>query len=274
MALNDNERIQEVVLMAQEKTQAVGTKVWYALGITIVAMVPAYYLLKFGFISIMMQTHREPQVIYSDEDKQPLEVLESKIFTLAPNTYAGYVKIRNIEYEWGVRRQEYTAEFKTVGGTVLTRVDGSTFILPSSDKIIVFSRFTHEQTPQEIVFRLGETKFSHAPEINVDLDIQRTEITHPASGTIVYAGVKNNSPYTLKRVDLPVILYGNNNQVLGVGSTIINDLVSNETRTFQYSWPSRLQGVVRAEISYEVNVFDREIFGLPPESSPIDGRDE
>ncbi len=269
MALNDNERLQEAVLMAQEKTQAVGMKVWYALGLTIVLFIPVYFLLKFGFVAILMQTYREPKIIYSAAVKEPLEVLETKIFNLVGNSYSGYVKIKNVNLEWGVKSQPYSVEFKTVGGTVITRAEGSTFILPASEKIIVFSRFTADQKPYELVFTLGDTQFIHKPETSVDLVVERTTISYPESGMIVYAGVKNNSPYSLKQVNLPVVIYNNGNKIVGVNYTFINDVLSKETRTFQYSWPAKVIGAARAEIYPEINIFDRDIIETPQGESPI-----
>jgi hypothetical protein len=274
MALSDNERIQEAVLMAQEKSQAIGKKVWYGLGLTIVLIVPVYYVLKFGFVTLLMQTYREPKIIYTEAIKEPLQVLETKFFKLTDNTYSGYVKIKNLNLEWGVKSQTYTAEFKTVGGTVLTKAQGTTYILPASEKIIVFSRFTANQTPYEVIFKLGETQFTHKPEIDVDLGLERTTISYPSSGMIVYAGVKNNTPYTLKQINLPMVVYDNTNKIVGVNYTFINDVLSNETRTFQYSWPAKINGAARAEIYPEVNIFDSEVFEVPPGESPINGRDE
>jgi hypothetical protein len=232
-----------------------------------VAAIPAYYLFKIGFVAIFMQSYDSPKIIYTDAVKEPLQVLDKKIFTLPNGTYSGYVKINNINLEWGVASQPYTAVFRTYGGTVLTKVTGSTFILPSKEKVIIFSRFSAAQNPDELIFTLGETHFTHKPEIDFNPDLERITLTHNPSTLTVYAGIKNNTAFTLKEIDLPVVVFNNRNEVVGVNFTFINDVLSGETRTFQYTWPLDLPDAQRAEINPEINIFDRNIFEVPSGSS-------
>lgn len=270
MPLSDNERLQEMALVTQEKLSGVSKKLWYALGITIIAFIPAYYLFKFAFVAVMTQSHRVPEIIYSAAVKEPIQVVEKKIFKLPNNTYSGYVKLNNINLEWGVSAQTYTAEFRTFGGTSLSKFSRATYILPAKEKIIVLPRFSADRTPDEIVFTLGETNFIHKPEIDFNPDLERITLSNNPSGLVVSAGIKNDTAYTLKHIDLPVLVFDNQNQVMAVNFTYINDVLSGETRTFQYSWPEAVAGVTRAEISPEINIFDRTVFTIPDPVSPID----
>jgi hypothetical protein len=270
MALEDNERMQEIALLTSEKVALVGRKWWLALAITIVAVIPAYYIFKFGFIAILMTGYTEPQIIYQDKPKQALTVIDRKIFSLPNNTYSGYVKVKNLELEWGVASQEYVAEFKTLGGTVLTKVNASTFILPSSEKLIVFSRFSAPEKPEELKFTLGPTHFTRKPQIADSFEKERVTLQNDLSGLIVYGGIKNTSAFTIKEVNLPVIVYNSQNEIVGVNYTYINDLLSGERRTFQFSWPTRIDGAIRAEINPEINIFNRDIFEVPTGESPFD----
>ena len=150
MALTDNERIQEIFLVAGDKLSAVSKVWWIAFAAALVLAIPAYYIFKVTFVGIFSAGYNGPQVIYNAQNKEPLQVLEKKIFSLPNNTYSGYIKIRNLNLEWGVAQQKYTAEFKTYGGTLITKVAGSTYILPASEKLIVFTRFTADKAPDEM----------------------------------------------------------------------------------------------------------------------------
>lgn len=266
----NNDRLQELILVAGDKVSLVDKKWWYALVVTIIAVVPGYYLLKAGFVSLVMSAYDKPELINSVVIRQPLEVTGKGIFDLGNRAYSGYVKIRNIEYDWGVPKQSYTAEFKTTGGTIITKVEGSTFILPSSEKLIVFSRFSADRTPDEIILTLDPTKFVRKPPVEFEYTLERKTLQNPSTGLVVSAGVKNLTPFTVKQIHLPVAVYDNKNEIVAVNFTYVDDVTSLETRTFQYAWPRAVLGAARAEITPEINIFDRDVLELAPGVSPFD----
>ena len=267
-----NDRLQEIFLVIGDKLAPVNKKWWYGFAIALLALIPFYYLAKFGFVQLAMRHYSGPQIIYSTAAKEPLQILEKKIFALSNNSYAGYVKIKNINLEWGVPDQAYAAEFKTLGGTVLATVSGSNFILPASEKLIVFSRFTSDKKPDELTVALADTHFVRKPDLEVNFELQRIGILNNPDGLVIIAGIKNLTAYTIKQIDLPVVVYNTKNEIIGVNSTSINNIQSFETRTFQYLWPIQIPSVTRAEINPEVNVFDRSIFmtdqGISPFANP------
>jgi hypothetical protein len=270
MAFNKNERLEEWGLMTGDLIVSISRGWWISLSIGIVAVIPAYYLMKFLFVQSLIASHEVPAIVYTSAVKQPLTVIDQKVFTLGPNTYSGYVRVKNTNLEWGVSEQSYTAEFKTFGGTVLTKVNGTTFILPASEKLIVFARFTSENKPDEIAFSLGDTKFTHKPDLAVNYELERITIANNPSGALISAGIKNLSAFTVKQINLPVAVYNNKNEIVGVNSTYINDVLSGETRAFQYIWPGSLPGAVRAEVNAEINIFDRGILATDKGISPFE----
>lgn len=271
MGFNDNERIQEIFLVAGDWVASVGRGWWYALLFTILAIVPGYYAARAGFVALANSKYQPPKIIYNSPVKQPLEILDKGIFDLGNNSYSGYVRIKNLEHDWGVPKQEYVAEFKTLGGTLVTRVNGSIFILPSSEKLIIFSRFTAEQKPTEISFSLAESHFIHKPEVFFDFALERISIKNQPEGLIVSAGIKNLTAFTVSQINLPAVVYDAKNNVVAVNYTYINDVKSGETRTFQYAWPvAASSGTLRAEISPEINIFDRKVFENEAGVSPFE----
>ena len=114
-----NERLQEIFLFIGDKTTSVSKRWWYALLIALVLVIPFYFLIKFVFVKTLLRSYVAPQIIYSNIVHQPLQIIDKKIFELPGNSYSGYVKVKNIELEWGAPQQGYVAEFATLGGTVL-----------------------------------------------------------------------------------------------------------------------------------------------------------
>ncbi len=272
MALTDNDRIQEIFLVVGDKLAQVSRRWWYALAIAIIAVIPAFYLFKLGFTSLLMEDYRQPQIVYSAAVKEPLQLIDRKILQLPNNTYAGYFKLKNINLEWGAANQQYSVEFRTLGGTSVHESSGTIFVLPSSEKLVVLPRFSSSQKPEELRVNLEQTQFIQKPNIDVDLQSERVTFQNNPEGLVVTAGVKNLMPFTVKRVDLPVAIYNAANQIVAVNYTYINDLLAGETRTFQYTWPAKIEGAVRAELQIELNIFDRNIFSNPGGVSPFENQ--
>lgn len=267
--LNKNDRLQEMGLVAGDVIISVTSRWWYALGIGIVLIIPVYYLFKFIFVQSLTATHNPPEIVYTAAIKQPLEVLDQKVFSLGGNSYSGYAKVKNLNLEWGVASQGYTAEFKTLGGTLVTRVTGSTFVLPSSEKLIVFARFTSDEKPDSIIVTLDESRFMRKPELALSVELERTNLSMSGGETSVSAGIRNLSAFTINQINLPVALYDNQNRIVGVNTTYVSVVKSGETRTFRYTWPGFVPGAVRAEITPELNVFDRALLSTDEGISPF-----
>lgn len=269
MPLNENERVQEAFLLIGDRLAPIQKKWWYALVITLAAIVPMYFLFKFGFIWVLSKNHKVPAIVYSAAIKEPISIIDKKILNLSTNTYSGFVKVRNINHEWGINSQPYTIIFETTGGTVLHQISSATFILPSSEKIILVPRFSSAQKPDVLKINFGESKFVRKPIIDSNLEVERVNLQNSPSGLVVNAGVKNLTAFNITRVDLLVVVYDAKNEIVAVNSTYINDLETLETRSFQYTWPTVVSGAVRAEINPEINIFDRNIFTTQEGVSPF-----
>ena len=255
----DNDRIQEIFLMLGDKLALVNKVWWYTLAGVLVFLIPLHYLVKLSLVQTYTSTYAAPKLIYSAAAQEPLQVLDKQILSLGDNAYSGFVKVKNTNLEWGVADQQYTVQFKTYGGTILNTISGQTFILPASEKLIVFSRFTSQTHPDAVDVTLAQTHFILKPDVPDSLELERISLQNNPSGLVISAGVKNLTAFTIKQINLPIAVYNNKNEIVGVNFTYISDVLSGETRTFQYAWPITIPGAVRAEITPEINIFDRGV---------------
>ena len=258
-------------MVISDRLQGVGKVWWYALAVVLVGCIPLYFVMKASFAATLATSHHYPAYIYQEETKQPLTVTEKKIFNLGDGYYGGYIKVKNVNLEWGVVNQAYSITFRTTGGTEVTSLNNaSTFILPASEKIIVFSRFKADRAPTDMEVSLADSVFTHKPAVvQPNLQIQRTSLELVNGQLKVTAAVKNNTPFTIRQINLPILVYDNNGKIVGVNFTSINDVAYQETRSFQFLWPNN-PGAVRAEILPEVNIFEKDIYQLPPGQSQFD----
>ncbi len=263
MDISENERLQELFLVVGDRVSEVRSVWWYILLVALILTIPGYFFMKASFVTALLHGYSGPKMIYTAPVKEPLQIIDKKIFSLPDNTYSGFVRIKNINLEWGVADQVYTVEFRTFGGTVVNSFNRTTFILPASEKLLALPRFVSDKKPDELVVTLGETKFLHKPTTEMNFEIQRTTLTNNPTGMIVTSAFINQSPFTVARVDLTESVYNSQNQIVAVNATNINDVKSSETRTFQATWPAAVAGAVRAEVIAEVNIFDRTILSTP-----------
>lgn len=255
--------------MLGDKAASVRRGWWYALLAVVILLIPGYFLLKSAFVNLLVAGYDGPALVQQAQNKQPLQVLEKKIFALGNNAYSGYVKIKNINLEWGVAEQSYTAEFKTYGGTILQKYDRNTFILPASEKLIVLPSFTSDKKPDDLDFSLSSTHFIRKPDVAPNFDLERTIVQNTAAGLAVSSAIRNMTPFTVKEIDLPVAVFNSKNEIVAVNFTYLNEIKSSETRTFRYTWPQQVAGAIRAEINPEMNIFDRNVFESQPGVSPF-----
>lgn len=253
----ENERVQEWLLMASDRVSTLNKRWWYALGISLIAVLPLFFILKYSLATLFIRSY-DPPVVNTDRPLPvPLTILDRMIFDLGGSTYSGLVRIKNINLDRGVPELSYAVSYKTAGASIVSKISGKTFVLPASEKILVFSRFTSEQKPELVEFTYNDPKFLYKPQLPAaNLEVQRVQLESQNGEFVVVASIKNLSPFTLKQIYLPVVLYNRSNKIVGVNSTVVNLVKSQELRTFRFVWPSEVKGVVRAEINPEVNIFD------------------
>jgi hypothetical protein len=273
MDLQQNDRMEEWFLILGDWFRET-PKSWFyaAVGVMVIA-IPLYMFVNLMFERILVGAISPIKVNYQEITKQPLQIVEKKIFVLGDGTYSGYVKLKNTNSDWGVPEQSYNFSFKAGGNSVLSS-SASTFILPFSEKNIVFPRFSANMAPTELEFNLGETVYIRPPTLpTLSLEIQRRSFDSMVNQSAVNAVIVNRTPFKISRVDLPVLLFNSAGQVIGANYTNINDLDSAESRSFQYIWYNRINNVARVEIIPELNVYNRDIFVTGPGQNPFDNRE-
>lgn len=267
----DNDRIQEFFFVLGNKLEDLNKKQWYTFLAAVVLVIPLFFILRFGFYQVFYSGYEGPEITHVPIIPEPLQIVDKGIFKLNDDTYSGFVKIRNINLDRGVPEQEYRAEFKTTGGTVVGKMSGKTFVLPAQDKLLVFTRFTVDREPNELNFSLSDSRFIYEPNLpTIITEVQRVQMEDSSSEFAVSAVIKNKSPFVISQVFLPVVLYNSQNEIVGVNSTNINDVRSLESRSFRVVWPNAVAGAVRAEIRPEINIFDRKIINTESGQSQFD----
>lgn len=256
MSLFESERQEELFLLIGDHFRAMNRKLMTIFLVVLALAVPSYFIAKMIFAKTIASAYRPPVVLPLQAARTPVEVLEKKIVRINSNTYSGFVKLANANLNWGVPDQGYKVRVLSKAGTVLSEFSAKTYILPASQKVVALPRFSADMEPHELEFTLETSKFIGKRDLpEIKLEVQRTQLKVENGALIVSAVVINRSPFKVSKIDLPVILYDVKNGAVAANFTNVNEVLSGETRSFQYFWPNKIDGAVRAEIRPEVNYF-------------------
>ena len=255
----DKDTIQDTALVVGDKMSMVDKRLWFALAAVAIFAIPGYFILKPIFASLFVYT--PPPVTQPPNTKVDLQVIDSKVFTVSPNNYTGFVRIRNTNVDWGVALQGYSAIFASNGGTQVAKYDSSTYIPASADKVIVFPRFFSATRPDKINFTLAATKFTQEPGFTFNQNLERVSLKNGPGDMTLSASIRNLTPFIIKQIDLPALIYNSRNEIVAANYFHVNDVLPNESRGFSYSpWPVAVPGAIRAEIIPQINKYDPDIY--------------
>ncbi len=180
-------------------------------------------------------------------------------------------KITNPNTNFGASAIEYSVEIFAVDGTKLSSRFDTTFILPAglrtgntSQKWIIEHGLKGEPGAEvKIVFKnitweAIKDNFD-APRL-VILDRVYTVLVNSPEFAEAKGVLKNDSPYNFDMIEMQVLLFGEDDELLAVRRTETRTLRADESREFRVSWRTPLEKVSRVEMNAYTNVFLNENF--------------
>ena len=181
----------------------------------------------------------------SDESKDPLTVFE-RISQVAPGMYSVLAMVENNNQ--GVYAGDAQYVFKTYDkdNVLLDERFGNTFIPPSKQfPILEHSVFTGERTP-------AKTSFSFLYPINwqrgdvKEPSLEVLNIVSTSTDTLpqITAQLQNNEVYAVKNIQAIVIIYGEDNNVIGISQTIVDSLDPKSKTSITFTWNGPFSGKV------------------------------
>ena len=197
---------------------------------------------------------KNPQIIW-------LEVLPVK-----DSFYAIAAKIKNLNQNYGSGLIPFQFDFYDSFGNLVLSKTATTFLTPNQSKYLVETRIISDVEIVSAKLSFGKIKWQkldnfELPQIIVtDKKYQflsgQEGVFSKASGVIV-----NKSNYDFDEIGVDIILWGENNKLLGINNTFAHTVLSGQERFFEALWTNRiLEDVVSVEMEVETNVFDSENF--------------
>ena len=181
------------------------------------------------------------------------------------NIYDLAAQIRNPNPNHGLPQLNYSFVLKNNSGVEVGRKQGTTFILPDGQKYII-EPFVQAKEPVAFVeLQLTEPldsdwqklKEYQSPQVyvkdkNIAIIDQQSSLAY-ASGV-----VQNDTNFDFDTVWADVVIFGDDNEIIGASKTMIKTLMAGEKRAFSIKIPFRGTIGSSSDMQVEVNLFDND----------------
>ena len=199
-------------------------------------------------------------------DIRDIVVNEKEFIYGRNNIYDALVKITNPNNNVGASLFAYTILLKDGNGNILSKNEGSEFILPTETKYItaVNMSVSEGSIPSDVEFSITEIKWENF----VQYQKPHFEIYGKRFGEVqdgiemeAYGILKNKSGFDFNKIKINIILRDENGKLAALNSTQINTIRSEEERDFKVMWPYKLStNIKNMEVEVEADIYDNQNF--------------
>lgn len=189
----------------------------------------------------------------------PLEVLSVKLFKVAEGDYDILTEIRNPNPDYGSSKIDYDLVLMGQSDEELNRQNYSFYILPGQTKHMVLNLANNNLNITRAQIEVKNIEWDKLnlfdPQL-ISFPVKNKQFNGVEFGAVVL----NDSDFDFDTIDVAVILYDQNNNILGVNQSNINTLLSRTERYFKVLWPAPIEGVFRVDVEPSTNLLKNSNF--------------
>jgi hypothetical protein len=230
--------------------------------VVIIGIIPGFFIAKYGSYFAAKAYYKKYAVTARPSFSNPQAAQSSAVSVLAigGGEYAAYAKITNPNFELSSPGGQYEMTFVNAKNEQVATTSGTFFLLPGQSKYVVASRIKSSEkiTSGKITLSgVSWQKRDDAPTIKLrSTDPHGENQTNPQA-YVVSGEVANDSPYTLKRVRIILLLHDSSDRIVAVSSRDEFDVTPRSRRAYQQTWPGVFSSQVsRIEVQAETNTLD------------------
>jgi len=195
---------------------------------------------------------------------EDLIVSWTKIIPTFQKSYDLVARIKNSNSDYGANFIDYNFKIYNNQNSLIGEKSGKTFILPGETKYIIKPFSSSENALRTILefsqIEWQKLKIYEEPKITINQKTYQKLSGDPyygeASGIVV-----NKSLYDFDKILINVVLFDEEENILGAGSVELLTILSGEERYFNILWPYPIPGKISfVDMQVETNVFDSKNF--------------
>ncbi|MEW6407974.1 MAG: hypothetical protein AB1465_04755 [Patescibacteria group bacterium] len=180
------------------------------------------------------------------------------------NVYDVIARIKNYDPDFGVSKLNYKFILKDFLGNVVGEQKGQSYILPQQSRYIIELGIATDRRAEVLEFEakpeeIQKFKEFENPQGQIKISGQNFSILDDK--TKVWADVHNESIFGFGKTEIDFILYDNENNIIGVNYTNINDFAAGTKRYVSALWDYVIKDQInRIELEANVNVYESGAF--------------
>jgi hypothetical protein len=176
-------------------------------------------------------------------------------------SYDIFARMVNVDTEWGVSELDYTIELLSASGDVVGTRVGQTYILPQTRKALAEINIPASVKPVSLRIDFNPVKVQKLQDFGtIDFAVTGTRYFEFNNGGRVSGTFINNSPFGFDTIDVVVVLFDRNQNVVGVNRTVIGQVLSSQQRDFTLTWPEYQGEGIQVVVEPSVDVFSSSNF--------------
>lgn len=194
---------------------------------------------------------------------QPPQIISQEFIKVDGLDYDFVAIIKNPNIDFGASSVFYEVSIFGRDGNLINVLSDSISLLPGQTRYEIISPIETNQEISNIVFEINNVDWQKIKEyIPQSLFlVKNQEYLLDQASSRLRATLFNNSNFDFDRVDIYIVLFGDNNKILAVNKTDIRTLLARTDRFFEVKWPEPFKGEVRRiEIEAYTDVFKNENF--------------
>lgn len=215
-----------------------------------IAIIPVYLIARFGTEQFLAQRYGRGALAAQSAFKTAQDPVIGKMTIIRNpnNTYSGVVLVTNPNLDLSATSITYTVTFQGASKTTVDTTTGSFYLMPNEKKYLVFPRINSgTATVSSGAVVLGDVNWQkklNIPEVELRaseplLYDEANPLTFIAEGSII-----NDSPYEIASARIVFLIYGDNNEIIGVSQRDEFKLVPFGRRAYKQFWP----GLYRSQV--------------------------
>jgi len=197
------------------------------------------------------------------ESLDPLRITKSFLIPIGENDYDFVALVNNSNLIHGSGEVEYELRLKDSSGGTIKTVNGKFDILPGQSRYVFVSPIETTTMVVDVEMKIIEPNWQQLTDFGVGdirLVVRRKDFSETREGNI-FAKVEgimiNESEFDFDRVEVLVVLFDADDNVVAAGITNIRTFLSNEESFYEVSWFRPLEGIVsQVEVQATTNAFE------------------
>ena len=191
----------------------------------------------------------------------PLPAPEVRIIKYGPLQADTLIKLDNPNATYGTPAVPYTLTVSDDSGKVLLTRSGSTFANPLETHYIVIPLIGLTAEPAKADLQMDSSKVQWATldtqtMSDIEFSVRQDQLVRTDGKLRFQADVINGSQFDFDQVQVSVLLYDGQGQIVGSGSTVISTISSGQLRGIVVDWPFDVPTAMRARAFVTTNIFD------------------